>query len=117
RGSRHGNRVTALRWARLLRSLGARVRVGERWNGERCDLLVAVHAVKSAASVLAAAAAEPRLRIVVLLAGTDVYPRFEPDDATLAALRRADAIVALQPHAGAMLPVELRAKVRTIVQS
>lgn len=117
RGSRAGNRVTALRWAGLLRRLGAHVRVREQWRGEACDLLIAVHAVKSAPSVLAAAAALPRLRVVVLLAGTDVYPTFVADPNTVAALERADALIALQPHAGDALPPLLRAKVRTIVQS
>lgn len=117
RGSRAGNRTTALRWAALLRQLGAQVRIVEAWHGEPCDVLVAVHAVKTAASVLAAAAALPKLRIVVLLAGTDVYPRFDPDAATLAALQRADALVALQRHGVETLPPPLRGKVRTIVQS
>lgn len=121
RGSRAGNRITALRWAALLRQLGARVRVRTTWQGdwlgERCDVLVAVHAAKSAASVLACAAQQPGARIVVLLAGTDVYPTFAPDAATLAALERADVLVALQPLAAAVLPAALRSKVRTIVQS
>jgi putative glycosyltransferase (TIGR04348 family) len=117
RGSRHGNRVTALRWAALLRALGPHVRVVERWDDDACDLLVAIHAVKSAPSVLAAAAAQPRLRIVVLLAGTDVYPTLTTDAAAQAALQRADALLVLQPHALSALPVALRAKTRTIVQS
>lgn len=117
RGSRSGNRITALRQAAILRSFGWHVRVRERWNGERCELLVAVHAVKSAASVLAASAALPAVRIVVLLAGTDVYPRFAPDAETDAALRRADALITLQPRASAELPPSLQSKVRTIVQS
>jgi len=117
RGSRSGNRVTALRWAAILRALGWRVRVRERWIDEGCGLLVAVHSVKSAASVLAASRAMPGLRVVVLLAGTDVYPRFAPDADTEAALLRADAVITLQPRAGAEVPAALRPKVRTIVQS
>ena len=38
-GSRNGNRITALRWARILRDLGRRVAVAEEYRGERCDLL------------------------------------------------------------------------------
>ncbi|MEO6597160.1 MAG: selenoneine biosynthesis selenosugar synthase SenB [Planctomycetota bacterium] len=117
RGSRSGNRITALRWAGHLRRLGAHVRVLEAWQGQACDLLVAVHAVKTAESVHAAAAALPHLRVVVLLAGTDVYPRFAPDPAAAAALQRADALIALQPRCADVLPPELRAKVHTIVQS
>jgi putative glycosyltransferase (TIGR04348 family) len=117
RGSRSGNRVTALRWAAHLRRLGLRPRLSPQWQGEHCDLLIAIHAVKSADSVLAATAAMPTLRVVVLLAGTDVYPAFAPGPATLAAIERAQVIVALQPEAAAMLPPTLRGKVRTIVQS
>lgn len=117
RRSRLGNRTTALRLAGLLRGLGARVRIAERWRGEACDLLFAVHARKSAASVLAAAAALPHLRVAVLLAGTDIYPQFAPDAATTAALDRADALIALQPEAIAVLPPHLRPRARTIVQS
>jgi putative glycosyltransferase (TIGR04348 family) len=117
RNSTSGNRVTALRWAGLLRRLGAEVRIRERWQGEACDLLVAVHAVKSADSVLAASAALPALRVAVLLAGTDVYPRFTAEPKTIAALARADLLIGLQSKAAAALPPELRCKVRTIVQS
>jgi len=117
RGSRAGNRTTALRWAGLLRRLGAQVRIRTSWQGEPCDVLVAVHAAKSAASVLACATEQPTARIVVLLAGTDVYPDFEPTPATLQALQSADALVALQPLAHRVLPMALRPKVRTILQS
>ena len=35
--SRKGNRVTALRWARILRELDHRVSIVEKYQGERCD--------------------------------------------------------------------------------
>lgn len=117
RGSRSGNRTTALRWAVLLRRCGLSVAVRERWDGEPADLLVAVHAVKSRDSVLAHEAAFPCAKRVVLLAGTDVYPTFAPDADTLRALQVADAIVTLQPMAQLALPKALQHKVHTIVQS
>lgn len=78
---------------------------------------MAVHAKKSADSVLARSEADPKASIVVLLAGTDVYPQFEPDPATMAALDRANVLIALQPLAAEELPAAMRSKTRTIIQS
>jgi putative glycosyltransferase (TIGR04348 family) len=119
RGSTSGNRVTAERWARLLRSLGHRVRVAPRWTDERADILVAIHAVKSASSISRFAAAHPERPIVVLLAGTDLQ-----DARRAATLRRSVAlarrVVVLQPLA--MTALERiapgsRRKARVILQS
>jgi len=88
-----------------------------QWDEQPCDLLVAVHAEKSAVSVAQCAQQFPQTPIVVLLAGTDVYPKFSPAAPTLAALERANVLIALQPRARDVLPPHLQAKVRTIVQS
>jgi putative glycosyltransferase (TIGR04348 family) len=117
RGSRSGNRTTALRIAALLRRCGPSVGLRSPATREPADLLVAVHAVKSRDCVLAHQTAQPDRHRVVLLAGTDIYPDFAPEPATLAALQAASAIVALQPLAVAALPAALRTKARTIVQS
>ena len=46
-GTRYGNRITALRWARVLRSLGHRVCVAQTYDGAPYDLLIALHARRS----------------------------------------------------------------------
>ena len=87
------------------------------WRGQPCDLLVTVHAVKSAPSVLAARRERAALPIVTLLSGTDIYPWFSPDGPTEAALAEADALVCLQPRALDGLPERMRGRAHVIVQS
>ena len=115
RGSRSGNRVTALRWAGHLRSLGHRVRIAESWEGAACDLLVALHATKSASSVARFRAQRPGAPIVLTLTGTDVYgDGLASAGATLEAAWR---IVVLQAGAVEAVPDAARRKVRVVVQS
>src|SRR5689334_8614872 len=73
RGSRAGNRITARRWATLLRSLGHEVKVESEYRGGAADVLIALHARKSHASVLRYRATHPEGKLVVALTGTDLY--------------------------------------------
>ena len=115
-GSRNGNRVTANRWAGILRDLGHRVALSQSYDGEDFDLLVAIHALRSADAVAAFRARWPKRPIVVLLAGTDVYgPLYEEGGG--AVLDAADRVVTLQRLAVDELRPEHKGKARTIVQS
>ncbi|MCC6409332.1 MAG: TIGR04348 family glycosyltransferase [Planctomycetes bacterium] len=116
-GTRLGNRITAARWSAHLRALGARVTIGREWRGERCDLLVALHARKSARSVSAFRAAHPNAPIVVAITGTDVYGPRGLGPSALRSLVSADRIVVLQPEALRALPRDARAKARVLLQS
>ncbi len=116
RGSRQGNRVTALRWAAILRREGWRVAVRDAWDGEACDLLIALHARKSAPSVARFRAASPEGPVVVGLTGTDLYRDLETSDAARRSLAEATRLVVLQPAGVAALPSDVRAKARVIVQ-
>ena len=49
--SRQGNRVTALRWARMLKALGHQVRLTQRYDNKPYDLMVALHARRSFAAI------------------------------------------------------------------
>ena len=117
RGSTTGNRTTALRWARFLRELSHRVRVTERWDGEPCDLLLALHARKSVASVERFHRAHPERPIVTALTGTDIYRGLARSPRTLRSLLIASRLVALQPLAKLQIPKKLGAKIRVIYQS
>ncbi|HXE75016.1 MAG TPA: selenoneine biosynthesis selenosugar synthase SenB [Candidatus Xenobia bacterium] len=116
-GSRSGNRITAERWARLLRGLGHRVRIAQRSTSGRSDLLIALHARRSAEAVLRFRAAHPECPVVVALTGTDLYRDLRRSRKAQRALREADRLVALQPRALDKIPAALRRKARVIYQS
>ncbi|MFY9313939.1 MAG: selenoneine biosynthesis selenosugar synthase SenB [Burkholderiales bacterium] len=117
-GSRTGNRHTAARWASMLRSAGHRVAVLNEWNGERCDLLIALHADRSHASVRHYKDARPDGALIVILTGTDLY-RDLPRGSKKAkeSLDLADRIIVLQSEAKRTLPKKWRKKTSVVYQS
>ena len=117
KGSRKGNRVTADRWARLLRQLGHRVATAEAFCDQPCDVLIGLHARKSAASIRRYRANRPDGRLVVVLTGTDLYHDLPQSRAALRSIELADRLVVLQARAIDALPCGLQAKARVIVQS
>ena len=116
--SRTGNRVAAARWARILRHLGHRVRIASGYDGQAADLMVAVHAWRSAAAVAAFKADHPDRPVILQLSGTDIYDYLTSDpDPTLRAMGMADRLVALNELAWRVVPRRLRARLRVIHQS
>jgi hypothetical protein len=115
--SRKGNRVTAVSWARVLRGLGHRVSVAERYAGEPCDVLVALHARRSHDAVLAFRERHPGRPLVVVLTGTDLYADLPDDPAARESVALADRLVVLQREALQALPAAARGKARMIVQA
>ena len=117
-GSRSGNRVTAVRWARILRSLGHGVTVETAWDGAPADLLIALHAWRSAASVTRYRSRFPARPLIVALTGTDVYRFLHSDEATTRrSLQDADVLIALHDLVQDALPAEFLSKVRVVHQS
>jgi putative glycosyltransferase (TIGR04348 family) len=116
-GSRKGNRITAVRWAQLLRSLDYRVVIAQQYDGRPADLLIGLHARRSYESVRLFRKQQPRTPIVVALTGTDVYRDIHRSRQAQKSLDMADRLVVLQPLATAELPSILRNRARTIYQS
>lgn len=115
--SRHGNRVTALRWARILRRLGHSVHVTQAYDGERLDLLIALHALRSHASIARFHRDHPNIPIVVALTGTDLYRDLQRSRQAQRSLDLAARIIVLQPKALEALRPSWRGKTRVIYQS
>src|SRR5215471_19562624 len=116
-GSWKGNRVTAERWAGLLSELGHRVEIAVEYRGEDCDLLVALHALKSHSSIRRFRDARPSDPLVVGLTGTDLYGDIHTRPDAVESLDLATCLVLLQPLGRVMLPGAVRDKARVIYQS
>jgi putative glycosyltransferase (TIGR04348 family) len=116
-GTRKGNRVTALRWGRLLRQLGHRVAIRHDYSGQCCDLLIVLHARRSFSALEQARSVAPDRPRIVALTGTDLYDELNRDPKVQQSLALAWRIVVLQPLAVQGLPRRFRSKTRVIHQS
>jgi putative glycosyltransferase (TIGR04348 family) len=117
-GSRAGNRHTALRWAAMLRKAGHRVTVSTEWEvNKKDDLLLALHARRSHASIKKFREAHPGKTIVLALTGTDVYRDIKTDRDAKESLELATRFIVLQPKAIEELPKRLRPKAHVVYQS
>jgi putative glycosyltransferase (TIGR04348 family) len=112
----NGNWHTASRWARMLRK-HCRIGVAQRWDGAPCDLLIALHARRSAPSIAAWSEAHPDRPLVVVLTGTDLYRDIRSDADAQRSLQQATHLVVLQEQGRLELEPALRAKCRVIYQS
>jgi len=118
RGSRAGNRTTAVRWARILRAQGHRVAVAVDYDGARADLLIALHAWRSAEAVQHFRERHPDRPVIVALTGTDLYRFLITDpEITRRSMELADRLVVLHEAAVKAVPEPLRYKVCVILQS
>jgi putative glycosyltransferase (TIGR04348 family) len=109
--SRLGNRITALRWRRILVELGHRVTIATELR-DGFDVVVALHARKSADAV-----ARATVPVVLAMTGTDLYRDVGSSAAAARSLALAAKIVVLHPDGGLALPRAVRSKVRVITQS
>jgi len=112
----NGNWQTARRWAQMLRS-HYRVLLRERWQGEPADLLVALHARRSALSIERWSRERPDAALVVVLTGTDLYRDIPIDASARRSLDLADRLVVLHERGVADLPARHRSKAVVCLQS
>jgi len=122
-----GNARTAERWSRML-APHFQVAVRQHWSGEPLDLMIALHARRSAASIAAwkrtrrgdatgAPAPPDAAPLIVVLTGTDLYRDILVDAGAQRSLNLADTLVVLQDRGPLALPAALRGKARVIYQS
>jgi putative glycosyltransferase (TIGR04348 family) len=120
----NGNWQTARRWARLL-SGHYEVRLASHWPGgsspgttdDGTDILLALHARRSAPSVAAWAAAHPQRPLVLALTGTDLYRDIANNAQAQRSLALAQRLIVLQELGPQALPEALRPKCRVVFQS
>lgn len=91
--------------------------VTRHWDGKPSDLLIALHAKRSSASVDSYKKAYPSRPVVVVLTGTDLYRDLPGSKEARRSLDLADRIIVLQEDALRLLPRHIRSKARTVYQS
>ncbi len=115
----NGNWQTARRWRRLLAG-HHRVRIASAWPDGDADgdqVLLALHARRSAASIEAWSRARGPRGLGVVLTGTDLYVDLGRDPVVERSLHAAGRIVVLQPAATDALPAALRDRTQVVLQS
>jgi len=117
REHRNGNWHTAARWTRFLREAGHTVRVQVEWDGRPADLMLALHARRSFASIHAFAERFPTRPLLLALTGTDLYRDIHENRDAQRALDLAHRIIVLQERGVDELAAHLAAKTRVIYQS
>jgi len=107
-----------MRWARILRQLGHRVHIADRYDGAATDLMIALHAWRSADSIRTFRERHPDRPLIVGLSGTDIYGYIDRDrTSVMRSLACADRLVALQELARRRVPARFRDKLRIVYQS
>jgi len=114
----NGNWQTARRWQQLLSAHSARI--VQQWSGDPSDsddVMLALHARRSAASVQAWHAQRGPRGLGVVLTGTDLYRDIGHDPLAQKSLSLAQSLVVLQELGVKALPQAHQAKARVIFQS
>lgn len=99
--------------------LGAayRVRLAAQWQDGNDELMIALHARRSAASISAWRAQRPQAPLVLVLTGTDLYRDIDSNADARRSLALADRLVVLNSHGPDQLPAPLRVRCQLVLQS
>lgn len=118
RPARAGNQTTAARWQAILQRQGHLVGCDTAYRGEDCDLLIALHAWRSAEAIEAFHTAHPDRGLVVALTGTDLYQHLHSHPGiTARSLALADVLIGLHDLVRRDLPQPHHARLRVLHQS
>jgi len=101
----------------LLKELGHRVRIEEQFNGQSCDLLIALHARRSADSIEQFSRRHPEKPLFVTLTGTDLYRDIKRSARAQRSLKLATHLLLLQSHGMHAIDKRFRDKCRVVYQS
>lgn len=117
----NGNWQTVRRWARAIAPV-AQVSILQHWPGddpsaEESDVLIALHARRSAPSISNWYARHGSRGLAVIMAGTDLYRDINYDPDAQRSLQQAHSLVVLQEKAPEALAPAERKKTRIIFQS
>lgn len=119
RDDNNGNWQTARRWQRHLSAEFA-TRIVRRWPdaaASRDDIMIALHARRSAEAVAAWSRVHPGRGLALVLTGTDLYRDIRDDLSAQRSLDLARQLVVLQECAPDALPPAVRPRARVIFQS
>lgn len=117
-GSLHGNRTTARRWARILTQLGHQVLVETTYNHQDSDILIALHAWRSAQSIALFTQKHPDRPVILALTGTDINHFMHVESETVKqSLDYADILITLNDKAKQQISPVYHKKCVTIHQS
>jgi putative glycosyltransferase (TIGR04348 family) len=115
--TQYGNRITALRWARQLRTLGHRVEIALGYEGQNWDVLLALHARRSHASMHRFSLERPGRPIVLSWTGTDLYQDLDKSAEARESMILANRMIVLQAEALTVLPEAVRHRAHVVYQS
>jgi len=110
--------MTAIRWKNIFQDLQHNVDIATQYDGKPCDVMVALHAWRSAKAIKSFKKKHPDKILILALTGTDIYKFIHTHrKVTLQSIKSADALVGLHDLVHLTIPDSQRKKLSVIYQS